>query len=136
MALVELIQHNGIHALEAGIRKQPPRQDALGDKSQSCARSNSFLKPNLIADSLTDLFTEFPCDSPRRQSCRYPTRFEDHYVTSDNAEERGRHAGRLTGPRWRFDYEVRITLQRRDDLRQKHVHGKRGFAAHQFHRTR
>ena len=96
----------------------------------------SFLKSDLVADSLTDLFAELPCDSPRRQSCRYPTRLEDHYFTSDNPEERWRHTGRLTRARWRFDYKVRITLQRRDDLRQQHVHRKRGFAVHQFHRTR
>src|SRR5580704_15500857 len=132
MTLMEFIQHNGIDAFEAGIRRKSPRQDALGDKPQPCARSTNFLKPDLVADGLTYLFAELPCDSPRRQSCRYPTRLEDHYFTSDNPEERGRHTGRLTGPRWRFDHEIRIALQRRDDLRQQHVHRERRFAAHQF----
>jgi hypothetical protein len=59
------------------------------------------LKPDLVADSLTDLFAELPRDSPGRQSCRYPTRLEDHYFTSDNPEERGRHTGRLTRARGR-----------------------------------
>jgi hypothetical protein len=99
MSLVELIQDNGVNAFEAGVRKQPPRQHALGDKQQPCARSNSFLKPDLVADSLTNLLAELPCDSPRRRSCRYPTRLQDNYFTADDAEERGRHAGRLTGPR-------------------------------------
>jgi hypothetical protein len=118
MSLVELIQDNGIHAFEAWVRKQPPRQDALGHKSQSRARSNSFFKPDLIAHSLTDLFAEFPRDSTRCQSRRYPTRLEDHYFTADDAEERGRHSGRLARTRWRFDNQVRVTLQRRSDLRQ------------------
>jgi hypothetical protein len=70
----------------------------------------------LVADSFTDLFAELPCDSPRRQSRRYPTGLEDNNFAADDAEERGRHANRLTGPRWRFDYKITITLQRRGDL--------------------
>jgi hypothetical protein len=60
-------------------------------------------------------------DMAKREQAKlrgYPTRLKDHYFTSDNPEESGRHTGRLTRARWRFDYEVRMTLERRDYLRQ------------------
>src|SRR5260370_39811000 len=59
---------------------------ALGDKPQPCARSNSFLKPDLVADSFTDLFDDLPRDLPGGHSCRYPTRLEDHQFTARHPE--------------------------------------------------
>src|SRR6266481_10187244 len=55
MALMELIQHNSVHATEAWIRKQSPGHYALRDKPEPCEWADCFFKPNLIADGFADL---------------------------------------------------------------------------------
>src|SRR6266481_6017031 len=124
MALMELIQHNSVHATEIWIRKQSPSHYALRDKPEPCAQANCFFKPDLIADSFADLFTQLPRHPPSGQARRNPARFEDNDFASHELKKRRRHASGFTCTRWRFDHKVGIALERRDYVRQDCVDRK------------
>ncbi len=111
MALMELIQHHGSHALEVWIGKQSPCQYALGDKPQASARPHGFFKPDLVADSLAGLFAHLPRDSARRHACRNPARFQYNHFTAHDPKQRGRHSGRLPRARRGLDHQVRIPIK-------------------------
>ena len=86
VALMELVEHDGGHALQRWIGKQAPGQYALGDKAQARARANRFFKSDLVADGLAELFAELPCHSPRRQPCRNPARFEHNHFAAQRSQ--------------------------------------------------
>ena len=92
------------------IGEQPPREHALSDESQPRARANRFFKPDLVSDSLSDRFAEFPSDSTRRQPRRNPARFEYHHFAAHDSKQRGRHSSRLSRTRSGYDHQVRMQL--------------------------
>ena len=107
---MELIQDDSSHAIQGWVRKQAASQYAFGDKPQPGVWANRFIKPDLVADGLAQLFAEFPSDSFRRQSCGNPARLEHDHFTAHDPKKSRRHAGRLSRARRGFDHKVRMPI--------------------------
>ena len=108
MALVEFIEHYGRHAFQMRIGKQTSRKYPFGDKSQPRARADCLFKPDLVPDRLADRFSQFPCDSTRRQSRRNPARLEHNHFAAYDSSQRWRHSSRLPRARRSYDHKVRM----------------------------
>ena len=130
VAFVELVEHDGVDALEHWVSEKAAGENAFGDEAETCARADLFFEADLVADGFADVFAEFACDAARGHAGGDAARFQHDDFAADDAEERGWDAGRLSGAGWGFDDEAGRALQGCEDLRQNRVYRKCWLSSH------
>ena len=95
MPLVELVNHDGGHALQVRVGNQAPREYAFGHESQPRAWAARLFKPDVVSDCLANFLVEFPRDSARRHPCCDPAWFKHNHFAVHNTEQRRRDSRRL-----------------------------------------
>ncbi|RMS54434.1 hypothetical protein ALP64_204790 [Pseudomonas syringae pv. actinidiae] len=107
-----LIEDDYAHTIQCRIILEPASQDSFGDHFDLGSRAYLAFKANSVADSLTNLFTQFTCQSLSCRPSSQPPRLEhdDLLVTKPRfVEQRQGHSSGLTRTRWRFkDYFVAV----------------------------
>src|SRR6266567_1147242 len=130
MALVKLVENDDIHTIQFEIGEKTPVEHAFREEVQAGARAGNAFKANLVADRLTNVFAKFPGDAPGSEAGRNAPRLEHEYVAADCAQQCGRNARGLAGTRFGLDDKIRGRVERRKNVRDESVHGKRRLPAH------
>ena len=122
MSLVESVEDDGAHPAQRGIGEHAPREDALGDVPEACARRARLLEADLPADERR--IGELEGHAPGGHARCDPARLEHHDFTFDAIEQGGRDPGRLTGAGRRFEHQGGVVFQRLEHFRQRCVDRK------------
>ncbi|MNJ44229.1 hypothetical protein D3C77_392720 [compost metagenome] len=107
-----LIEDDHAHTIQRRIILEPASQDTFGYHFDLGARAYIAFKANAVADSFTNLFTQFTRQTlgsrPSSQSARLE--HDDLLVTKPRfIQQRQRHSSGLARTRWRFkDYFVAV----------------------------
>jgi hypothetical protein len=111
MAFVELIEDDGVDALERGVGEEAAGEDAFGDEAEAGAGADPFFEADLVADGFAGLLGPFKGDAPGGETSGDAARLEDDDFAFDNVEQGGRNAGGLAGAGSGFDDEVGRALE-------------------------
>ena len=130
VALVELVQHDGVDAAQGGVGEQATREDAFGDEAEARARAGDLVEADLVADGVADLLAEFGGDAARGEARGDAAWFEDEDFAADEGEQRGRDAGGLAGAGRGFEDEVGCTAERGENVGEDRIDRKGWLEAH------
>ncbi len=77
MALVELIEDDGVDALERGIGDEAAGEDAFGHEAQAGVGAGALFEADLVPDGFADDFAKLRGDPARGHAGGDAARFED-----------------------------------------------------------
>lgn len=106
VALVELIEYDGVDAGEERVADEAAYKDAFGDEAKARLRADGFFEAHLEADGFAGLLVPLPCDAACGHACGESTRFKDDDFAGNDLEECGWDAGGLAGAGFCLQDEV------------------------------
>ena len=122
VALVELVEDDRGHAVQAGIVLDHAGQDAFGQHFHASCRGGLVLEPDSITHALPDRFVVLPGHETRGRARGDAARLQHQDATvaaPRGLQHRQRHLRGLAGAGRRFEYQSRCAFQAAQDVRQQ-----------------
>jgi hypothetical protein len=103
VALVELVEDNGVHVTQHRVVEQLAQKHAFGDVSQARLGRGDVLEANLVSHRAAELGASLGGDEPGGEPRSDPAWFKHDNVLvrgGQRIQYGGRHTGGFAGARW------------------------------------
>jgi len=132
VALVQLVEHDGRHAVELRVGEQPAQEQPLGQEPEPRARAGHLVEADRVADGVAHPLAALGRDA-RGGEARGDAPWLEHphlpALPPAGLEQRPRNAGRLSGPGRRLDDDGPLRARAGHDFGEHGVYRERGRQA-------